>query len=76
MCTCMSYIIISQVERASVESYSSSIPPPCIEVIVTPAGDNVDTFPNLAHLLKFTGMERPHDIVLKKGVVVAGCGIN
>ena len=53
------------------ESYSGDTAPPCIEVTVTPADNNVNTFPNLAHLVKFTGMEQPHDIVLKKGVV---CG--
>ena len=69
--TVMILIIFSQVERATVESYSGDTDPPCIEVTVTPAGDDVDTFPNLAHLVNFTGMEQlqPHDIVLKKGVV-------
>ena len=62
-------IIFSQVERATVESYSGDTTPPCIEVTVTPAGDNIDTFPNLADFVKFTGMEQPHDIVLNKGVV-------
>ena len=65
----MILIIFSQVERVTVESYSGDTAPPCIEVTVTPAGDNVDTFPNLAYLVKFTGMEPPHDIVLNKGVV-------
>ena len=73
MCTptVMILIIFSQVERATVESYSgdTDTAPPCIEVTVTPAGDNVGTFPNLAHLVKFTGMEQPHDIVLKKGAI-------
>ena len=65
--------LFSQVERATVESYSGDTVPPYIEVTVTPAGDNVNTFPNLAKLVKFTGMDQPRDIVLKKGVV---CGIN
>ena len=70
-CTCASYDLglFSQVERATVESYSGSTVPPCIEVTVTPAGDSIDTLPNLANLVNFTGMEQPHDIVLKKGVV-------
>ena len=54
------------------ESCSGDKAPPYIEVTVTPAGNNVDTFPDLACLVKFTGMEQPHDIVLNKGVV---CGI-
>ena len=65
--------MFSQVERATVEKYKGGTAPPYIEVIVTPADDNVDTFPNLTKLVNFTGMEQPHDIVLKKGVV---CGIN
>ena len=77
MCTCKcasyDYENVYQVKRATVESYSGDTAPPCIVVTVIPADDNVDTFPNLAHLVKFIGMEQPHDIVLKKGVV---CGIN
>ena len=68
----MIFTAFSQVERATVESYSDHIAPPYIEVTVTPADNSIDTFPNLAHLVKFTGMEQPHDIVLNKGVV---CGI-
>ena len=77
MCTCKyasyDYENVYQVKRATVESYSGDTAPPCIVVTVIPADDNVDTFPNLVHLVKFIGMEQPHDIVLKKGVV---CGIN
>lgn len=67
----MILIVFSQVERPTVESYSGYTAPPCIEVIVTPAGDNIGIFPNLAHLIKLTGMEQPSDILLKKGVL---CG--
>ena len=64
---------VSQVKRATVERYNGRTTPPYIEVTVTPAGDNVNTFPNLEHLVKFTGMEPLHDIEMKKGVI---CGSN
>ena len=64
----MILIMFSQVNRATVERYNGCTTPPYIEVTVTPAGDSIDTLPNLAHLVKFLGMEQPQNIVLKKGI--------
>ena len=57
-------------KRVDVETYdySSKTPPPYIELTVTQVPNKIYTPPNLALLVKFTGMQQPDGIILK-GVV-------
>lgn len=51
--------------------YSSITAPPYIELTVTQVPNTRYTPPNLAHLVKFTGMQQPDEIILKGAVCVS-----
>ena len=51
--------------------YSRMYAPPYIELTLTQVPDKRYTPPDLAHLLEFTGMQQPDQIILKGAVCVS-----